>query len=125
MKIWGIIQEETLRPEGVSAVTYRAKVKLILSGLLLAVFMTAAAAAIKLGGISALFTKADSLQPAFIIREYNGTVCVFHSKYSEIPAIVTEISFERLGESDKALLSDGIKACTREEVLKYLEDFGS
>jgi hypothetical protein len=87
--------------------------------------MIAAAAAIKLGGISALFTKANSLQPSFIIREYNGTVCVFHSKYSEIPAIVTEISLDKLGESDKALLSDGIRASTREEVLMYLEDFSS
>jgi hypothetical protein len=98
---------------------------LILSGIILTVFFILLAAVIQSGGINAFLSEADSSQPAYIIREHNGTVCVFHSKYSEVPAIITEITMDKLGESDQSLLSDGIEANTREEVLMYLEDFGS
>ncbi len=107
------------------AVASRVKKTQILNGIISAVLITAAAALIIYGGINAFSTEAENLQPAYIIREYNGTVCVFHSKYNKIPAIVTEIATDRLGESDRALLSDGIGAYSREEVLMYLEDFGS
>ncbi len=110
--------------------THRAKCWLI-SGSLILTILTAASIYLIYSSIN----KAESTQTAFneqlrtetefIIREYNGTVCVFHEEYSNIPAIVTDIAIESLSDSDKALLLSGIRLSTREEVLMYLEDFGS
>ncbi len=101
---------------------YAGKKTLMLCAFAAAAIMVATAA-IKLGGLASVFACGDA--PKFIIREHNGTICVFHCQYGDIPAIVTDISIDRLGQSDREQLGKGIKAATREEVLMYLEDFGS
>ena len=62
---------------------------------------------------------------SFVVRECAGAVCVFHSGYTEVPAIVTEIRVDGLPEADRQLLSDGIEVSGREALLRLLEDLGS
>jgi opacity protein-like surface antigen len=103
---------------------YTRKKSLLLCAFAAAAAITAAAAAIKAGGLSAVFECGEA-QAEFIIREQNGMICVFHGQYGDIPAIVTDIYIDKLGQSDRERLNRGIRAATREEVLMYLEDFGS
>lgn len=65
----------------------------------------------------------ESLQ--FIVREYDGNVCVFHRGYSGVPAIVTDISVDGLPGADRELLARGIEIDGREALLRLLEDLGS
>lgn len=63
-----------------------------------------------------------SAPASYILREYEGNLCVF---YKDIPAIFTEISVESLRGVDRAMIENGIEVSTKEEVWKLLEDFGS
>jgi hypothetical protein len=106
----------------------RATSRLLISLFLLLLILLASVYAIKCRisndtNTKAVLNEQDSFEGEFIIREYNGIVCVFHKDYTEIPAIVTKISVNTLNESDKALIMNGIRAASRKEVLKYLEDF--
>ena len=55
----------------------------------------------------------------FVLREYDG--CVGESK----PVTTTDINVRTLREADRALLSAGLPAADKDEVLTLLEDLGS
>lgn len=67
--------------------------------------------------------QAEQEQMQFVVKEYNGQVCVFHRDYSDIPAVMTPVSVQSLGSYDRELVEKGIYLPSREDVLKFLEDF--
>ena len=66
----------------------------------------------------------DAEDAEFILREYDGCVAVFAAGESR-PITMTDISVRSLREADRALLSAGLPAANRDEVLTLLEDLGS
>lgn len=60
----------------------------------------------------------------FVLKEYDGCVAVFAVGGHE-PVTTTEIDVRTLREADRALLSAGLPAANRDEVLTLLEDLGS
>ncbi len=60
----------------------------------------------------------------FILREYDGCVAVFAVGESA-PLTMTDIEVRTLRAADRALLSAGLPATDRDEVLTLLEDLGS
>lgn len=69
----------------------------------------------------------DETVPAvkYILREYEGNICVYYMDNNGIPAIITDIPVEGLRSVDREMIERGIEVSTKEEVLKLLEDFGS
>ena len=60
----------------------------------------------------------------FVLREYDGCVAVFAVGESK-PVTTTDINVRTLREADRALLSAGLPAADKDEVLTLLEDLGS
>ena len=59
-----------------------------------------------------------------MLREYDGCVAVFAVGESK-PVTTTDINVRTLREADRALLSAGLPAADKDEVLTLLEDLGS
>ena len=66
----------------------------------------------------------DAENAEFILREYDGLVAVFAAG-EKTPLTMTDIEVRTLREADRALLSSGLPAADRDEVLTLLEDLGS
>ena len=60
----------------------------------------------------------------FILREYDGCVAVVAAG-ERSPMTMTDIAVKSLREADRALLSAGLPASSKDEVLTLLEDLGS
>ena len=60
----------------------------------------------------------------FVLREYDGCVAVFAVGESK-PVTTPDINVRTLREADRALLSAGLPAADKDEVLTLLEDLGS
>lgn len=61
---------------------------------------------------------------AYVLGIADGNVAVFSGSDLTIPVTVTEIEASLLRESDQQLLSEGIPADSREELMALLEDLG-
>lgn len=64
-------------------------------------------------------------EETYILKEYNGSICIFHGAFQDIPAIITDIQIDALTTKDRELLFQGIEVYGREALLKLLEDFSS
>ncbi len=62
---------------------------------------------------------------AFVLAEYNGNVAVFTPGFEKSPLTVTEIEVSGLRAVDRDLISRGLVAYSKEELLTLLEDLGS
>jgi hypothetical protein len=69
--------------------------------------------------------KISEREDKYILKEYQGNICIFHGDFQDIPAIITDISVNNLTTKDRQLLFQGIVVYGREELLKLLEDFNS
>lgn len=65
-----------------------------------------------------------SIQPDYLIKEYNGVVAVFLDGES-MPLIQTDIPVNGLRQTDRELIEQGISLESYTDVLYLLEDFGS
>lgn len=61
----------------------------------------------------------------FVIREHGGRIAVFDVNAPEVPLTVTNINVASLRDSDRWLLSDGIRLSDETQVAQLLEDLGS
>ncbi len=64
-------------------------------------------------------------EPAYLLREVDGRLCVFLAGEGDSPILVTAISSDRLRRADREALHRGLPANDWEELLLLLEDFGS
>lgn len=62
---------------------------------------------------------------AYIIGVSGGNVAVYEGSDRKQPITVTDIELAQLREADRAKVSDGLPASSREELLQLLEDLGS
>ncbi|NLO48844.1 MAG: hypothetical protein GX111_11075 [Clostridiales bacterium] len=69
--------------------------------------------------------KVSENEDKYILKEYQGSICIFHGDFQDIPAIITDISVNDLTTKDRELLFQGIVVYGREALLKLLEDYGS
>lgn len=60
----------------------------------------------------------------YILKEYNGKIAVYSSN-SDKPIEITNASTAKLPKSDQEALKDGIKAESKKELNRLLEDFCS
>ena len=60
----------------------------------------------------------------YILKEYNGKIAVYSSN-SDKPIEITHASTAKLPKSDQEALKDGIKAESKKELNRLLEDFCS
>ena len=60
----------------------------------------------------------------YILKEYNGKIAVYSSN-SKKPIEITNASTAKLPKSDQEALKDGIKAESKKELNRLLEDFCS
>ena len=60
----------------------------------------------------------------YILKEYNGKIAVYTSN-SDKPIEITNASTAKLPKSDQEALKDGIKAKSKKELNRLLEDFCS
>ena len=60
----------------------------------------------------------------YILKEYNGKIAVYSSN-SDKPIEITKASTAKLPKSDQEALKDGIKAESKKELNRLLEDFCS
>ena len=60
----------------------------------------------------------------YILKEYNGKIDVYSSN-SDKPIEITNASTAKLPKSDQEALKDGIKAESKKELNRLLEDFCS
>ena len=73
----------------------------------------------------ALFSLADfSPEGGYRLGEHNGLLAVYSAEGSE-PVTVTDIALSSLRQADRDMISRGIVASSREELLALLEDLGS
>jgi hypothetical protein len=61
---------------------------------------------------------------SYIVKEYNGKIAVFEEGKNK-PFKVTDSSVSDLPEYDRKLLEEGIKATTKQELQRILEDYCS
>lgn len=61
----------------------------------------------------------------YILRDFEGYVCVFMPDGGDTPVSVTNIATDTLRGTDRALLADGIAVSSHDELLSLLEDLGS
>jgi len=59
----------------------------------------------------------------YTLRGYDGVICVFSD--GDVPVLSTDIVVATLRSTDRALLEQGIRANSYEEVIRLLEDFDS
>ena len=78
----------------------------------------------RLGLLPSLAAAASS-DAAYMIREQNGTICVFCPPAAQTPAITTEIPVRGLPLADRLALMAGIEADDYSQVVRLLEDYGS
>ena len=60
----------------------------------------------------------------YILKEYNGKIAVYSSN-SDKPREITNASTAKLPKNDQEALKDGIKAESKKELNRLLEDFCS
>jgi hypothetical protein len=60
----------------------------------------------------------------FVLGEKDGSIAVYPAGGGE-PLVITNISLDRLRESDRELIRAGLPAASEDELLRLLEDFGS
>lgn len=86
-----------------------------------------AQASAKSGPFSALASAetGDDGGDRYVVRAYNGEICVFYADRPDVPAVYTGIALSSLRDSDRELVEKGIKLDTYEELVGILEDFGS
>lgn len=60
----------------------------------------------------------------YILKEYNGKIAVYSSNLDK-PIEITNASTAKLPKSDQEALKDGIKAESKKELNRLLEDFCS
>ena len=60
----------------------------------------------------------------YILKEYNGKIAVYSSN-SDKPIEITNASTAKLPKNDQEALKDGIKAESKKELNRLLEDFCS
>jgi hypothetical protein len=61
----------------------------------------------------------------YVLKEYNGDICVFTSDSNTEPYIVTNIDVSMLRQNDADALKKGISVDSFEKLLMLLEDFSS
>ena len=61
----------------------------------------------------------------FILGEKDGSIAVYPAGGGSEPLVITNISLDRLRESDRELIRAGLPAASEDELLRLLEDFGS
>lgn len=88
----------------------------------LAVFALMSLASV-LGSIGALPASAEG--GAYLLREYEGYVAVYHPAEAETPSTVTDIRIDDLPESDRTELAGGILAPDHDTAVRLLEDYGA
>lgn len=60
----------------------------------------------------------------YTVREYNGQIAVFENSKT-VPTQILDTNIDYLPESDKKLLIKGIKAKSKAELKKIIEDYSS
>ena len=71
------------------------------------------------------FRRADAArEQGYVLGVSEGSVAVFAGGDLKTPLDVTDIELASLRETDRALISDGLRVESREELLLLLEDLG-
>lgn len=83
------------------------------------------AAAQENGSFSAIAAGAGEDGQRYVVRAYQGEICVFYADKPDVPAVYTGIALSTLRQSDRELVEKGIKLDTYEELVGILEDFSS
>ncbi len=60
----------------------------------------------------------------FLIKNYKGKVAVFEGS-SERPFFISDVSVNNLPKNDREILKDGIRASTKREINRLIEDYCS
>lgn len=66
----------------------------------------------------------SQLKEFYILKDYNGKIAVYSSLLDK-PIEITDASITKLPKSDQDALKSGIKADTKKELNRLLEDFCS
>jgi len=62
---------------------------------------------------------------AYLVREWDGKICVYDREQWESPILITDIDAEGLRQADRELFREGIGVADQEALLRLLEDFSS
>jgi len=61
----------------------------------------------------------------YLVREWDGKICVYYNNQWESPVMVTDIDAESLRQTDRELFREGVCVADQEALLQLLEDFTS
>lgn len=106
------------------------KLCICIACIMAAAFMTAAGIAFSsqsdpaAAAISVSAENGNEADTVYTLREHLGMIAVFIDGSNE-PMLITDIDVAGLREYDRQQLVGGIGAATYEDVLRFLEDFGS
>ena len=77
------------------------------------------------GGQTAVSAASTDMQETYLLRLEGSRVVLYLQGQEDRPLLETDISAANLREADRALLEQGIRVSSYDEILQLLEDFNS